>query len=499
MERVLRGLQWELCLIYLDDVILFGATFEAALANLEVVFGRFRDAGLKLKAKKCDFMKRKVAFLGHIVDSEGIHCDPAKTEAVSDWETPTTVTEVRSFLGLASYYRRFVPKFSMIAAPLTELTKKGQAFEWTTRCEEAFRTLKQRLTESPVLSYPSHEDSDMFILDTDASDTGIGVVRSQVQDRQEKVISYASKMLSASQRRYCVTYRELLAIVVFVKQFRHYLLGRKFRIRTDHASLKWLSRFKDAEGMVGRWITYLSTFDFELEHRKGLLHGNADALSRRTPKKWLLACKQSSCTECPSEPGDGFGTQGQGDGSASTRELKVTDEALCTARERVQEDALVGDIAACTSVRGYGTNVLGGNLVMETIVKDKCSPVTEQIDLLESDDLTATEDIVDVACDTPLGRDSRLSETGKVTCGEPDKAQLMLAQQHTDHMIDSAPVGEMPTEPRPMVMTVIDQNGGRPPDRGEACNWMDTWSLADLQRLQTDDEVYWQSMYMEVG
>ena len=196
--------------------------------------------------------------------------------------------------------------------------------------------------------------------------------------------------------------------------------------------------------------------DFELEHRKGLLHGNADALSRRTPTKWLLACKQSSCTECPSEPGDGFGTQGQGDGSASTRELKVTDEALCTAGERVQEDALVGDIAACMSVRGYGTNVLGGNLVMETIVKDKCSPVTEQIDLLESDDLTATEDIADVTCDTLLGRDSRLKlrETGKVTCGEPDKGQLMLAQQHTDHMIDSAPVGEMPTEPRPMVMTV---------------------------------------------
>ena len=113
--------------------------------------------------------------------------------------------------------------------------------------------------------------ADTFILDTDASNLGIGAVLSQLQDGQEKVISYASKMLSDSQRCYCVTYRELLAIVVFVKQFRHYLLGRKFKIRTDHASLRWLSCFKDAEGMVGRWITYLSTFDYELEHRKGTL------------------------------------------------------------------------------------------------------------------------------------------------------------------------------------------------------------------------------------
>ena len=162
------------------------------------MFGRLRDAGLKLKAKKCDLMKRKVAFLGHIVDAEGVHCDPAKADAVRDWETPTTVTEIRSFLGLASYYRRFVPKFSTMASPLTELTKKGQAFEWTDSCDEAFRILKQKLIESPVLSYPSRSDGDMFVLDTDASDTGIGAVLSQIQDGNEKVISYASRMFTVS-------------------------------------------------------------------------------------------------------------------------------------------------------------------------------------------------------------------------------------------------------------------------------------------------------------
>ena len=194
MEKVLQRLQWEICLIYLDDVILFGDTFESTLRNLEIVLGRFRDAGLTLKAKKCELMKRKVAFLGHVVNSQGIHCDPAKIEAVMDWETPTTVTQVRSFLGLASYYRRFVPKFSMIAAPLTELTKKGQLFNWTEDCEAAFRELKCKLTESPILSYPSKDDADIFILDTDASNTGIGAVLSQIQEGHEKVISYASRM-----------------------------------------------------------------------------------------------------------------------------------------------------------------------------------------------------------------------------------------------------------------------------------------------------------------
>ena len=151
------------------------------------MFGRLRDAGLKLKAKKCDLMKRKVAFLGHIVDAEGVHCDPAKADAVRDWETPTTVTEIRSFLGLASYYRRFVPKFSTMASPLTELTN-----------DEAFRILKQKLIESPVLSYPSRSDGDMFVLDTDGSDTGIGAVLSQIQDGKEKLISYASRMFTVS-------------------------------------------------------------------------------------------------------------------------------------------------------------------------------------------------------------------------------------------------------------------------------------------------------------
>ena len=492
MERVLRCLQWEMCLVYLDDVILFAATFDAALDNLEVVFGRLRDAGLKLKAKKCDLMKRKVAFLGHIVDAEGVHCDPAKVDAVRDWETPTTVTEIRSFLGLASYYRRFVPKFSTITSPLTELTKKGQAFEWTDSCDEAFGILKQKLIESPVLSYPSRSDGDMFVLDTDASGTGIGAVLSQVQDGKEKVISYASRMLTVSQRKYCVTYRELLAVVVFVKQFRHYLLGRKFKIRTDHASLRWLSKFKDAEGMVGRWITYLSTFDFDLEHRRGVLHGNADALSRKPPKKWLLACKQSSCIDCPIEPVDGFGTQGPGVGN-DAGELKVAGEVD---RDHVVDSSMTG----CVSVQTSGAHSIAKDSIEERVdqLGHCCRPVV-QPEVIANDRVSD-----DCKLGSSADNDSLLSPTKPVGTAsslldcdifqvdrETDKSRKPTRQQqmpipHSGTHDTEHHTYQIPGKLHPRVMVVTDQNGGQPPD-GVECNWLEALSRADLQQLQEKD------------
>ena len=463
MEKVLQWLQWEICLIYLDDVILFGDTFESTLRNLEIVLGRFRDAGLTLKAKKCELMKRKVAFLGHVVNSQGIHCDPAKIEAVMDWETPTTVTQVRSFLGLASYYRRFVPKFSMIAAPLTELTKKGQLFNWTEDCEAAFRELKCKLTESPILSYPSKDDADIFILDTDASNTGIGAVLSQIQEGHEKVISYASRMLSASQRRYCVTYRELLAVVVFVKQFRHYLLGRRFKIRTDHASLRWLSRFKDVEGMVRRWITYLSTFNFELEHRKGSLHGNADALSRKVPKKFLLSCKQSGCQECL-EPENGQEAQGLGDRTSNV-EPDAVGNSLFTAEDQVGDDSLVGNVAF---VRETGE-------IDPQAQRDSTGDSCELGSELEARRVTPLNDsnLHDPA--------SQCSQTSS-QCENIDKTP-----QTKTHVNFEQCKKEVFVEHRATVLAVTDQNGGQPPDVN--CNWVDALSPADLVKLQAEDAV----------
>ena len=289
MELVLRGLLWEKCLCYLDDVIVMGKTFEDGLANLELVFERFRAANLKLKPKKCVLFQSEVLFLGHRVTVDGITTDPSKVEAVQSWPQPTSLSELRSFLGLVGYYRRFIPNFSDIASPLTKLTRKY------TKCEESFQKLKELLVSAPVLGFP--EGNGTFILDTDASLHGIGAVLSQVQNGEEKVISYASKKLNRSQKNYCTTYRELLAVVHFVRQFRHYLWGRPFLIRTDHSSLVWLKSFKSPEGILARWLSVLDTFDFTLEHRKGSHHVNADAMSRKPYSR----CKRDDCSQCQTE------------------------------------------------------------------------------------------------------------------------------------------------------------------------------------------------------
>ena len=301
MEQVLRGLEWERCLVYLDDIIVFGRSFEECLENLGIILDRLSDAGLKLKPSKCQLFQTEVAFLGHRVGRDGISCDPAKIESVQEWPTPKSAADVRSFLGLANYYKRFIHKFSDTALPLTELTKKGKAFVWDELCENSFDALKGALTESPILAYPSPEPEAIFVLDTDASEFGIGAVLSQVQNGTEKVISYASKALNHSQRNYCTTYRELLALVEFIPHFKHYLRWKTFKVRTDHSSLRWLMNFKEAEGLVGRWLAKLANYDFEIEHRAGPSHGNADAMSRHPGIRRRKRCGRDVCVECTGE------------------------------------------------------------------------------------------------------------------------------------------------------------------------------------------------------
>ena len=279
MELVLKGLHWKICLIYLDDVIVMGRTFEEELERLKQVFERLACAGLKLKPKKCYLFQKRVSYLGHVVTEEGITADPGKVEQVRTWPIPENSTEVKSFLGLASYYRRFIPNFAAVAQPLHKLTEPKTEFVWTGQCQLAFDSLKGLLTSGRVLAYPTREGK--FVLDTDASDHGIGAVLSQLQDGVEKPIAFASRTLSKSERNYCVTRRELLAIVEFVKQHRHYLQGAKFCIRTDHAPLRSVIKAKDPEGQLARWIEFLSSFDFEIQYRAGQQHQNADALSRR--------------------------------------------------------------------------------------------------------------------------------------------------------------------------------------------------------------------------
>lgn len=219
---------------------------------------------------------------GHIPWACGVSrrgsMDPAKTAAVEHWPVFTNVTEVSSFLGLCSYYKRFIKDFSSIAKCLHTLTEKGADFKWTSDCQSAFDTLKLRLTNAPILGHPDFDHR--FILDTDASNVSIGAVLSQNIDGTERVVAYASRTLTKCERRYCVTRKELLAFVHFVKHFQHYVCGKEFIVRTDHSSLKWLFQFKNPEGQLARWLEILSAYKFQIQHRPGAQHNDADALSR---------------------------------------------------------------------------------------------------------------------------------------------------------------------------------------------------------------------------
>ena len=278
MDTVLSGLQWQVCLIYLDDIIVYGKTFDAMLANLEKVFQKLLSAGLKLKARKCTLFAKQVKYLGHVISEKGIETDPDKVSVVERWPQPMDKTQVRSFIGLCGYYRKFIANFAEIARPLHKLTEATTAFKWTDDCQRSFDLLKQKLTDAPILICPDFTKK--FILDTDASQNAVGAVLSQVIDGKERVVAYASKALSKSERRYCVTRKELYAVVTFIKHFRPFLYGRKFLVRTDHNSLRWLLRFKDPEGQLARWLEVISSYDMDIEHRAGKLHRNADSLSR---------------------------------------------------------------------------------------------------------------------------------------------------------------------------------------------------------------------------
>lgn len=291
MEKVLRGLHWKSVLIYLDDIVVFSNTISQHLDRLEEVLQRLEAANLKLKPTKCELFKKEVKYLGHVVSAEGVKTDPDKIKAIREWPTPTCTSELRAFLGTGSYYRRFVKGFAEIARPLNVLTGKNVPFEWHADAEQAFQDIKQKLIESPVLGYPDPRLP--YILDTDASNDAMGAVLSQVQEGMEKPIAYFSRTFSSEEKNYCVTRKELLAVVTATKHFRPYLYGQQFKLRTDHASLRWMVNLKDPTGQVARWLERLQEFNFIIEHRQGRSHGNADGLSRR-PCSCKVCLRQSN-------------------------------------------------------------------------------------------------------------------------------------------------------------------------------------------------------------
>ena len=290
MDITMTGLNYQICLVYLDDIIVMSKDIDQHLDRLVMIFDRLRSSGLKLKPSKCKLLRKRLPFLGHIVTDFGNETDPEKIQAIAEWPTPTSVTEVRSFVGLCSYYRRFVKDFAAIAGPLHALTGKNARFCWTDACQTAFEELRRRLVNSPIVAMPQNEGQ--FRLDTDASNEAIGAVLSQVQDGEERVVAYASRLLTQQEKNYCVTRRELLAVVYFVKHFRPYLLGRKFMIRTDHAALRWLRNMPEPVGQQARWLELLEEYEFDIEHRPGKRHANADAMSRRPCRQCSIEDEQ---------------------------------------------------------------------------------------------------------------------------------------------------------------------------------------------------------------
>ena len=321
MGHILRGLEYRFALICIDDIIIFSKSVEEHLSHLEEVFKRLREASVKLNPKKCSFVKQKVEYLGHVVTPDGISSDPGKVRVVQDFPTPTNLKQLRTFLGLANYYRRFIKGFAHIARPLNVLTKKGVKFSWTQSCDDAFDKLKRALVSAPILVYPDFKEP--FLLFVDASSTGIGFTLAQNQHGKEVVIAYDGRGLNSAEQNYTTTEREALALIEGIKKFQPYLHNRKFIVYTDHSSLRWLMNIKDATGRFARWSLLLQQHDFDIVHRPGKIHGNAGSLSRRP----FDTCDLSSL-------------QNENSQVARTREMQRRDPDLSQMIDFIESDVL---------------------------------------------------------------------------------------------------------------------------------------------------------------
>lgn len=341
MERIFGDQRYQSVLLYLDDVVVFSATVEEHLKRLEGVFERLQKQNLKVKLSKCQFFQPQVSYLGHVVSAEGVSTDPAKIEVVKEWRRPAHLAELRSFLGFASYYRRFVEGFSKISAPLHRLVgrlsgprQKGKtppiplATAWDKPCEDAFQRLKGKLTSAPVLAYADFKRP--FLLEIDASHGGLGAVLSQEHEGKVRPVAFASRGLKPTERNmenYSSMKLELLALKWAVtEKFREYLLGNHFTILTDNNPLSHLQTAK-LGAIEQRWAAQLASFNFTIKYRPGRSNGNADALSRQYLERFLggtevpllgvladpslLPIAEAQCEEVVALPGRTAGDLGQ--------------------------------------------------------------------------------------------------------------------------------------------------------------------------------------------
>lgn len=279
MDNCLRGVQNEICAVYMDDIIVFSSSLQEHVVRLRKIFDRLRKANLKIQLDKTEFLRKEVAYLGHLITKDGLKPNPQKITAIQKYPLPKNNKELKGFLGLLSYYRKFIKNLAEITKPLTTRLKKGNKINIKdldyTKCFEQCKTL---LMNDPVLKYPDFKKP--FILNTDASGVAIGAVLSQHFDGQIHPVAYASRTLNESERKLSTIERELLACVWACQYFRPYLYGRKFTLETDHQPLQWLHSLKEPNSKLFRWKLRLEEFDFDIKYKKGKHNANADALSR---------------------------------------------------------------------------------------------------------------------------------------------------------------------------------------------------------------------------
>lgn len=300
MHQILRPFLDSFVIVFLDDILIYSRTLAEHQRHLRQVLDALRANQLYCKESKCAFFKDSVEFLGHVIDRDGVHMMESKVKAIREWPTPTSVEDIRSFLGLAGYYRKFIKGFSNIAAPLTELLKKGTRFIWSESLENSFRSLITAITTAPTLILP--DPTKPYVITADACGYGIGACLMQDHGRGLQPIAFLSKKLTDAELRYPNHERELLALYRTLKEWRHYLYGSKFVLKTDHRNLLWLLTQKQLSSRQMHWLQYFQDFGgvIPIEHVAGRLNGVADGLSRRADHKPLQAAS-IQVSECKVE------------------------------------------------------------------------------------------------------------------------------------------------------------------------------------------------------
>lgn len=279
MNYVLTGLIGNICYVYLDDILILGTSLKAHLKNLSTVLKRLEDFNLKIQLDKCEFLKRETEFLGHIITPEGVKPNPDKIRKILDWPLPKSEKEIKQFLGLSGYYRRFIKDYSKLTKPITKYLKKDTKLDLKDEdYKKSFEDLKKILTSDQILAYPDYTKP--FVLTTDASDFAIGAVLSQIQGNIERPIAFASRTLNAAESRYSTTEKEALAIVWATKKYESYLYGTSFTLITDHKPLVYLQNSRNNAKLL-RWSEQLSKFNYVIKYKEGKTNKVADALSRR--------------------------------------------------------------------------------------------------------------------------------------------------------------------------------------------------------------------------